>query len=657
MEPEGLMIDRLKNLVTFQVERFILRGSLYRLLFIALVIGLISIVAGLVASFFAAGFESTGEAIWWAFLRLTDPGYLGDDQGYLLRTVSTIVTVLGYVFFMGALIAIMTQGLNETIARLQRGLTPIAQKHHFLMLGWTNRTATIIEELLRSEERMKNFLLRLGAKKLRVVVLAEEDPALLIHELKERLGPLWSTRQITFRHGSGLRLEHLKRADFLNAGAILLPAGEFSEESAMTADARTIKTILATSRSCRQADTERLPLLVAEILDSKKVELAERAYRGGIEVLASNQLVSRLIAQTIRHAGLSHVFAELLTQDEGNELYLPLATGLAGTRFGDAADRFPHAVPIGVVRTAGELSETTLLPPDDFEIVEGDRLAVLAGDYAEARVIQGPPDGKGQPAAPPPAAVPPPATVPTRRVLVLGWNHKVPSLVEEFDRYTSGRFELDILSLIPTAERQAQLQRAGVSPQRVAVTHIDGDYTSTADLDRFSLDEYSNVVLLASGRLESEQESDARTILGYLLLQEALEGRATAPEILVELMEPGNADFFRERADEVLVSPVVLSHVLAQVALRRELRTVFDELFGPGGAEVVFRRAGEYGLAGREVRFPEVQHAVAARGQIALGLRIDADWKGPRGGVVLNPDRDRSFTLTAEDRVVVLTRT
>jgi hypothetical protein len=62
-------------------------------------------------------------------------------------------------------------------------------------------------------------------------------------------------------------------------------------------------------------------------------------------------------------------------------------------------------------------------------------------------------------------------------------------------------------------------------------------------------------------------------------------------------------------------------------------------------------------VAGRETRFRDVQRAVAVRREIALGLRIDADWKGPRGGVALNPDRDRLFALTTVGQVVVLTRT
>src|SRR5689334_22509526 len=103
------MLRRFWNRFWFELERFVVRGLLHRVVFIGIAILLISVGGGLIAVRLTPAFENTGEAIWWAFLRLTDPGYLGDDRGAALRTLSTIITVLGYVVFLGALIAIMTQ--------------------------------------------------------------------------------------------------------------------------------------------------------------------------------------------------------------------------------------------------------------------------------------------------------------------------------------------------------------------------------------------------------------------------------------------------------------------------------------------------------------------------------------------------------------------
>jgi hypothetical protein len=126
------------------------------------------------------------------------------------------------------------------------------------------------------------------------------------------------------------------------------------------------------------------------------------------------------------------------------------------------------------------------------------------------------------------------------------------------------------------------------------------------------------------------------------------------PKVLVELVDPENAELLEARASEIIVSPLIISHMLAQVALRRELRVVFDELFGAGGPEIVFRAATEYRLRG-QTTFNEIQVAANGSGQIAIGVRRQCRG-APRGGVTLNPPRNEKLDLGAEDEIVVVAR-
>ena len=139
------MLSRIKHWLTFRLERMVMHGPLARFAIILGLVVAVAVVAGLLVRAVAPGFESTGEAIWWAFLRLTDPGYLGDDVGVARASVSTAVTVLGYILFMGALIAILVQWLDRTLNRLERGLTPVALNAHVVLLGWTSRTPSVLE--------------------------------------------------------------------------------------------------------------------------------------------------------------------------------------------------------------------------------------------------------------------------------------------------------------------------------------------------------------------------------------------------------------------------------------------------------------------------------------------------------------------------------
>ncbi|HEX6644246.1 MAG TPA: TrkA C-terminal domain-containing protein [Gemmatimonadales bacterium] len=655
------MSQRLRDRVTFVLERLMLRGAQWRILVIALAIGLISILGGalVLAAPRAGPFH---EEVWWAFLRLTDPGYLGDDVGTWRRIVSTLLTVVGYVIFLGALIAVMTQWLNALMRNLERGLTPIVESGHILILGWSDRTPTIVRELLVSEGRVRRFLRRHQARSLRVVILAEEVGPQHVIELRDSLGDLWDGRRIIFRSGSPLRIPHLARTDFLHASVIVIPGVDFASvgltesgaAAIQIADSSAIKIILSIANSAAAQRVDELPQIVAEIADSRKALVAERVYAGPVEVVASDLFISRLITQNVRNRGLSHLTAELFAHGPGNEIYVREHPALAGRTVAELPQRFRRAIVIGLVRRDAGRYRPLLSPDPGVVLGEGDRLVLVARHYEDTDPSEPPPREAVAVAAPVRARPPQPQSPrPLRRILVLGWNHRVPALVAGFGSYELDSFQVDIASVLPVAERERELAQYGVSPVRVPVRQIQADYTVPTELARLDPASYGTIILLGSNWLPGREESDARTVLGYLLLRELIGTRPT-PHVIAELMDPGNLALFREHQAEVLVSSQIISRILAQVTLRPELGPVFDELFGPSGCAIVFRTSESLGLAGRELGFEEVQAAVTAAGGVALGLRIDAESSGPTGGIRINPSREKRWTLLPDDQVIVL---
>ena len=236
----------------------------------------------------------------------------------------------------------------------------------------------------------------------------------------------------------------------------------------------------------------------------------------------------------------------------------------------------------------------------------------------------------------------------------MGWNEKVPALISEFDSYEHETFEVDVLSSIPVKERDQKMARYMLRPKRVQLTHLEGDYAAPSDLVGVNPMGYDNVVIVGCDWLGSKEEADARTILGLLLLKDMLKGEGRKPDVLLELLDPQNHAIFRREQEEVLISPMILSHMLAHVALRPDLNAVFRELFSSGGAEIFFRPAEAYDLVNREVDFRDVQDAVAMGGDTALGVHIHAESLLPSGGVYLNPDRGKTWAIGPQDEIVVL---
>lgn len=300
-------------------ERQFVKGAHYQLLFVAALIGLISLAGGLLVWPAGGEDESVGDAVWWAFLRLSDPGYLGDDSGLWRRIVSTFLTVAGYVIFLGSLVAIITAWLNRKIRRLEQGFTPVTAKNHIVILGRTNRTVHITAELLRSVGRVKEFLKRHGSGRLKIMVLSEEVSPEQVRELTEHPAVGRRAREVVFRSGQSIDRTDLRRVDVLNAAAVIIPAKIRTTDALLTPDVHTIKTLL--SLNSETFGRKHMPFAVAELLDENKLKAAARAYSGPLELIAGDTIISRLVAQNIRHPGLSLVYNELLSRHVSNNIY------------------------------------------------------------------------------------------------------------------------------------------------------------------------------------------------------------------------------------------------------------------------------------------------------------------------------------------------
>ncbi len=654
-----MVITPVRNRVQFVIESMLLSGTLMRLALAAAVIAVTAGFTGILGFLAAWGteqsFEGLGQAVWWSFLRLSDPGYLGDDEGFYLRVVSTLVTVAGYVLFLGVLVAILTQGLNEQIRKMEMGLTPISQRSHVIFLGWSNRMPGILRNVVVSEKRLRRFLRRVGAKRLKMVLLVEEVMPTHTAELRSHLGHRWDPSDVILRSGSPLRLDHLMRVDYLNASAIVLPAQDRgTHRSAGQSDNAAIKTILSISHSLRLSAAHRKPpLLVAELYDARKIPVALKSYGGPIEVVAGDEVVSRLLAQMVHHRQISLVYRELLSHALGNEIFArDCPPSFVGTPFWALAEALREAILIGVTRTVDGRCLPLLNPAPDFCFEDGDKLVYIARDWADGFSSV----NSGTITWPEPSRKLSRRLRDDLRILIVGWSRRVPALLSELEDYAHQKHRVTIVSRFPLDERNRRMEHYGFTPQRTEVEQIDADYTLPESMRALRPESFDMVVCLASDMTETDQEADARSLVAYAILKDQFAGLPKKPRILIELLDELNVALVDPVDSEYLLSPQILSHILVQVTLRRELNAVFQELFNSGSKEIRLRDFGRYGWKkGTSVSFAEMEHRAREHNEIALGI-VNRDEVGViGGGVYLNPHRTTRWKLGVGDQFVVLT--
>ena len=629
---------RIADWLRFQVERFLIGGPVYLLTFVAVLIVGVSVTAGGLVWYLDPQAESFIDSVWWAFLRLSDPGYLGDDKGVWRKTISTVVTVLGYVLFMGALVAVLTQWLHKSIRQLESGLTPVYKKNHIVILGWTNRTATIVHNLLSAGKRLDRFLELIGKSSLSIVILTKEVTPELAQTLREELGRKWNKRQIIFRSGDPLKINDLQRVDLWNASIVIISGSIFSSRGPEVVDSKTIKTLLSISNEAKLAKRSP-PVAITELFDQRKIPLATSSYKGRIEIVSTHLLISRLISQFIRNPGVSRVYEELLSEEGSNSVYVRETPDLFGVRWGSLFGSFDRTIPIGLIRNK---TETILGPELDLTVQKGDKLVFLARSMADTHFYTQSENSVEQ------SGKKKKRLKSERTILVLGWGSKVPVLLEELSSFDAERVQCDIGSLLSEEERKSDLERFPNAQVNVSVRHFVLDYSVPTEVENIDFQKYDNILIIAGDWLPTIEEADAKSVLGYLLVREKIEKLEKKPRIVLELFDPDNLPIFNRGHGDAIVSPSVVSHMLANTALRPDMNQVFQALCDSSETSISFYRPESFSVSNEET-FEDIQRKVNQSGQIALGIKSLS-----KKGVLLNPPREVPLELSEGDKIVVL---
>ena len=650
---------RLKQRLLFFLERQLIKGAQYQLLFVAVLIGLLTIIGGLLVLALSAteSVNSSGEALWWAFLRLTDPGYLGDDTGVWQRLISTVLTIAGSVIFVGALVAIMTQWLNSKMRQLEQGLTPVAAENHIVILGWNNRTIPVIGEILSSSNRLKRFLKRFGSRKLQLVVMADDVTSERVQELKDDDSIGQRYKDITMRSGDPLDVEHLERVDASNASAIIIPSHTIEPGLSVSADVETFKILLSLNDQAAKNTEQPLPYVVAEIQDKRKKAIATQAYSGPLELIAGDTIISRLVAQNIRQEGLSEVYKELLTLNLNNNIFIRELPDIEDKKMAAIQASLPKATVLGIVRKEDNNFIPHLNLSGEFTFSKNDRLVLMAREYEHTEREALTADGRYNPIKEDHHQIiaDPLVRSTSKKVLILGWNHHIPTLINEFNTYEKEHYKVDTVSIISSKARKDILKQHNGDFTQVQCQHLELDYTNENELRSINPAKYDNIVLASSDRMNDDEEADARTIAGFLLLDHILADHKQRPQILLELFDPDNESLIDRYNSEVIISPLLLSRLMAQIALRQELHAIFNELFTVGGAEIIFRDPQEYQLSSGTYRFEELEKRAIARHETALGIYKDKHESNGDGELLMNPPRDAELMIGQDVKLVILT--
>jgi voltage-gated potassium channel Kch len=623
-----------KQKLHYKFDNIMSRGTVALIGWLGILSLLLVTIAGVIITL--TGFsqeesESLGfiEAAWVSLMRTLDPGTMGGDTGWGFRITMLFVT-LGGIFIVSTLIGVLASGISSKLDELRKGHSFVIEKGHTLILGWSEKIFPIISELITANENQKNPV---------IVILAHQGKVEMEDEIKSRIQNPRNTR-IICRSGSTIDLLDLEIVNPHEAKSIIILAPEDNEP-----DINVIKTILALINNPKRGKEPYH--IVAEISNHKNKDVAEMIASGEVTLVHTEDLISRVIAQSCRQSGLSIVYTELLDFG-GDEIYFQQEEGLNGKTFKEAILSYEDSTIIGLRYKDGKMQVN---PPIDTIIQSGDSIIAISQDDDTIGLSSN--NEKNIDESSFASNYEKKADV--EHTLILGWNKKASSIILELDNYLAPG---SVLNVVAEGENLGtvvkELQK---SAKNQSLKYISGNICDRELLDNLGLEKFNHIILLCYSDSMPEQDADSKTLITLLHLRNIEEKTGHDFSIVSEMLDIRNKELAEvTEADDFIISNKLISLMLSQLSENKDLKAVFEDLFDAEGSEIYLKPSINYIQSGREVSFYTVAEAAARKNEIAIGYRKNEFSHNPEKayGVVVNPKKSDMIMFTDKDKIIVI---
>lgn len=484
------------EMIEYRVEHYF-STSQWAKVALLLTFTFILISIGAVALAFC-GDDSISGAVWLAWTFVADPGTHADaPEGFLVRFVSFCITVGGMLVF-ALMIGIISDYIGNKIDELKKGKSRVIESDHTVMLGWTDKSIAIIQQISLANESEGGGT---------IVVLAdtpkedlEAQLALAMSQERGSALDLMGTN-VVFRSGNPLEESELQRVSVLTARSVIALSPE--NLSPDEADANQVRQVMAL-KALDVGNGKEYPPVVVEVQDVDNSELFTLVAPDFAEVIVAHDLIGRFMLECARCPGLASVL-EAMMGFEGSEFYFEEWPELKGKSFLDITCRFDDAIPIGIKSKCGEVF---INPENDHIIQEGDSILVLAEDNDTYEVNDGSYTTNKKMKNGPPATV---AAKRVEKIMFLGWRRDMADLIAQLDGYVAKGSELWLLNPVPLEERNELLKDEGhkseLKLENLLLYNVLGNPLIRRDLTRIvsadnyggivSLDEFDSILILA----------------------------------------------------------------------------------------------------------------------------------------------------------------
>ncbi|KAG0498891.1 hypothetical protein HPP92_003582 [Vanilla planifolia] len=633
---------------------------------------------------------SLADSLWLSWTYVADSGNHANSVAIGPRLVSVSISFGGMLIF-AMMLGLVSDSISKKFDSLRKGKSEVIGKNHTLILGWSEKLGSLLNQLSIANENLGGGM---------VVVMAERDKEEMELDIAKMEFDFRGTSVIC-RGGSPLILADLKKVSVSKARAIIVLA---EDGNADLSDARALRTVLSLTGVKEGLKGH----IVVELSDLDNEVLVKLVGGDLVETVVAHDVIGRLMIQCARQPGLAQIWEDILGF-ENCEFYIKKWPQLYGMQFEEILISFPDAIPCGIKVSA--LGGKIILNPDDcYVLQEGDEVLVIAEDddtYAPSKmpmvkdavyinivqsarkplkillcgwrrdiddmiVVRG-------------GYLPRDFTIPKspEKILFCGWRRDIEDMIMVLDAFLAPESELWMFNEVPESDREKKLVAGGLDffrLENITLVHREGNAVIRRHLESLPLESFDSILILADESVEdSAIQADSRSLATLLLIRDIQAKRLPFKEAMFSHIEHGSfsqGSWIREmqqasdksviiseildprtknlltmsKISDFVLSNELVSMALAMVAEDRQINDVLEELFAEEGNEMQIRTADLYLREEEEMNFYEIILRGRQRKEIVIGYRLA---EGERA-VINPPVKDLRRQWSSKDVFVVI---
>ena len=265
------ILDYLK----YWIEYLFSKSLILRLLILGLLAIVIITCFSIIIHIYQGNIESAStfsflDSIWYAFVRILDPGVLAgevlDTDRWQMMFIAFMITLIGLVI-VSTFIGFIVTAVGQQFEEYKKGRSKVIENNHIIILGWTPKIYKIMDQF--SIGYAFNTKKR---KKLCIVILAEKEKTEMEDLIRDNCNAN-NNLKIVCRSGSPILIDKLRNLSLTQSKSVVVLAPEVFDP-----DSRIIKTLLACSKIISETNDVNMSHIIIEVTYYNNLHLMWEAF-------------------------------------------------------------------------------------------------------------------------------------------------------------------------------------------------------------------------------------------------------------------------------------------------------------------------------------------------------------------------------------------